>query len=174
MRAAMAGDAPAYAHLLRDLAAALRPVARSGLTRAGRSAADAEDIVQEILLAVHLKRHTWDTAQPFGPWVRAIARYKLIDALRKRGSRYDVPIDDLSEILPAEEDSHAGLAQRDIDRHLETLPQGQRVVVRTIAVEGVSLSEAAAKLNMTQGAVRVALHRGLSALARNSPERTKP
>ena len=167
MRAAIAGDAAAYDRLLHDMATALRPVARRGLARAGRNIADSEDVVQEVLLAVHLKRDTWDTAQPIGPWIRAIARHKIVDALRRRGGRYDLPIDEFSERIPAA-DEGPSLPEREVDRHLEILPAGQRLVVRTIAVEGASIGEAAARLNMTQGAVRVALHRGLAALAKKA------
>ena len=56
-------------------------------------------MVQETLLAVHLKRHTWDESQPLLPWVRAIAQNKLIDFLRRRGRRVHVPIDEFSETL---------------------------------------------------------------------------
>lgn len=167
MRAANAGDAAAYDRLLHDLAKALRPIARRGLARGGANIADSEDIVQEVLLAVHLKRHTWDAAQPIGPWIRAIAHHKIVDALRRRGSRFDLPIDELSETIPAADEA-LPLPERDVDRCLELLPAGQRLVVRTIAVEGVSIGQAAARLNMTQGAVRVALHRGLAALAKRA------
>src|SRR5262249_16260545 len=91
MRAAMNGDAAAYNRVLTSLAPAIRAAARRGLGRAGLVAEDAEDIVQETLLAIHLKRHTWDPTLPLGPWVRAIARNKLIDVIRRRGHRAHVP-----------------------------------------------------------------------------------
>jgi RNA polymerase sigma-70 factor (ECF subfamily) len=163
----MAGDAAAYDRLLRELARALRPMIRRGLARAGRSEADAEDIVQETLVAVHLKRHTYDNSRPFGPWINAIARHKLTDALRRRGSRFDVPIEDVAESLPAE-DTAPKLSDRDLNRSLDTLPSGQRMVLEAIAIEGNSISEAATKLEMTQGAIRVALHRALAALSRRA------
>jgi RNA polymerase sigma-70 factor (ECF subfamily) len=164
MRAANAGDSAAYDRLLRDLAAAFRPVTRRGLARAGRSVADAEDVVQDILLAVHLKRHTWDAAQPLGPWVRAIARHKLVDALRRRGARADVPIEDFAETLASEE-TERPVAERDVRRHIAALPKRQRDVVSAIAVDGASIGETADRLKLSQGAVRVALHRGLTTLA---------
>jgi RNA polymerase sigma-70 factor (ECF subfamily) len=99
------------------------------------------------------------------PWVYAIARYKLIDALRRRGSQHDVPIDDVLETLPAAATEPA-LSPREMDRALAHLPAGQRQVVRTVAVDGASIAEAAARLQMTPGAVRVALHRGINALAK--------
>jgi RNA polymerase sigma-70 factor (ECF subfamily) len=164
MRAGNAGDAESYRRLLLQLMPVLRAVARRGLTGAGMADTDAEDVVQETLLAVHLKRQSWDEDAPFGPWLRAIARHKMIDALRRRGHRIDLPIDDFAEFLAGGEGEPSMLIS-DVDRHLEGLPAGQRKVVRAVAVDGASTGEAAARLSMTNGAVRVALHRGLAALA---------
>src|SRR5262245_35924226 len=102
MRAAINGDAAAYNRLLTSLAPAIRADARRGLGAAGLAAEEAEDIVHETLLAIHLKRHTWDSTMPLGPWVRAIARNKLIDAMRRRGDRAYVPIDDVVDTLAAD------------------------------------------------------------------------
>src|SRR3982750_4757948 len=102
MRSAMAGDDAAYHRLLKAVTPVLRAAARRGLARAGQPPDQAEDIVQEILLAVHLKRHTWDSEAPFAPWLFAIGRNKLIDMLRRRGRRIFVNIDDFAEILPGE------------------------------------------------------------------------
>lgn len=165
MRAANAGDAESYARVLREIAAALRPVVRRGLARAGRSGADIEDVVQEVLLAVHLKRHTWDSARPLEPWVHAIARYKLIDALRRRDGHYDLPIEDFADKLAAEEADPA-VSGREIARHLAQLPPGQRAVLEAVVIEGASIAQTADRLKMTAGAVRVALHRGLVALTK--------
>lgn len=167
MVAGNGGNAAAYEQLLRDLAAALRPAVQRGLARANRPAADAEDIVQEILIAVHMKRHTWDETRPLGPWLGAIARYKLIDALRRRGSRHDVPIEDFLETLAAEP-AAPPMQERDMNVQLECLSPGQRSVVSAIALDGASVGEAAERLHMSQGAVRVTLHRALKQLARNA------
>jgi RNA polymerase sigma-70 factor, ECF subfamily len=164
MHSALAGDRAAYEALLRAIAVAIRPLVRRGLLRAGRAAAEAEDIVQDVLLAVHLKRHTWNPSEPVSPWVYAIARYKLVDALRKRGSRQHVSIDAYAESLPAEPAD--SFPASDVERALAHLPSGQRQVVRTVAIEGASITDAAARLNMTPGAVRVALHRGISTLVK--------
>jgi RNA polymerase sigma-70 factor (ECF subfamily) len=166
MRAARAGDAAAYERCLRDMANALRPFARRALARIGLSDDLAEDVVQEVLLAVHLKRHTWDETRPIGPWVAAIARYKAVDVLRRRGSRVHLPIEDFSEILRSE-DAPADPGH-DVARALDALPKRQREVVQSIAVDGASIGETAARLGMSEGAVRVALHRGLAALAKHA------
>jgi RNA polymerase sigma-70 factor (ECF subfamily) len=164
MRAAINGDAAAYNRLLVSLAPAIRSVARRGLGRAGLAVEEAEDVVQETLLAIHLKRHTWDPTMPLGPWVRAIARNKLIDSMRRRGRRDHVPIDDVVDTLAAEGGEPTPLPGR-LDEHLQSLPDRQQSVVRAISLDGASIRETASKLNMSEGAVRVALHRGLAALS---------
>ena len=164
MRAASEGDAGAYHRLLRSIAPVMRATAQRGLARAGQPIDQCEDIVQEILLAVHLTRHTWDRDAPVGPWLFAIARNKLIDALRRRGRRVFVDIDDFAELLPGEpprEQVSAG----EVDAHLDELPQRQRDVLRSIAIESASIKETATRFAISEGAVRVALHRGLSTLA---------
>jgi RNA polymerase sigma-70 factor (ECF subfamily) len=164
MRSANTGDGAAYHRLLKSITPVLRAGARQGLARAGQPPDQAEDIVQEILIAVHLKRHTWDSNAAFAPWLFAIARNKLIDALRKRGRRIFVDIDDFSETLPSQPPEEP-LPTVDIASHLGDLSPRQRDVLQSIAVENASIRETADKLSMTEGNVRVALHRGLASLA---------
>lgn len=172
MRAAIAGDGAAYRRVLEAVTPFLRGLARRGFARAGLSPAEAEDVVQEALLAIHLKRHTWDTARPIGPWLAAIARNKLVDALRRRPAAAHVPIDDLLEILPAAEGSAEAGEGQELDRLLEQLGGRQRDIVRALSLEGRSAREAAQQFSMSEGAVRVALHRALKALALISGRQT--
>ena len=165
MRAANAGDAAAYQQLLKGLVPALRAAARRGLARARMSDADSEDIVQETLLAIHLKRHTWDAGRPVGPWIRAIVRNKLVDNLRRRGGRTDLPIEGFEEILSADEPKPA-VEVSDVEPYIGGLPHRQRLVVQAILREEISIRETAERLKTTEGAVRVALHRGLAGLAK--------
>ena len=164
MRSANAGDEAAYRRLLLSVAPVLRAGARRGLARAGQPPDQAEDIVQDILLAVHLKRHTWKVDAPFAPWLFAIARNKLIDALRRRGRRVFVNIDDFAEVLPGAEPAET-LPAGELATHLAGLSARQREVLQSIAVESVSIRDTARKMAMSEGAVRVALHRGLAKLA---------
>jgi RNA polymerase sigma-70 factor (ECF subfamily) len=163
MRLAISGDSAAYHRLLKALTPVLRAGARRGLARAGQPVDQSEDIVQDILLAVHLKRHTWDTNAPFAPWLFAIARNKLIDALRRRGRRVFVNIDDFAETIPDEPVAET-VSSNEIAAQLQTLPPRQRDVLQSIAVESASIRDTAAKFAMSEGAVRVALHRGLTSL----------
>jgi len=163
MRSAISGDGAAYRRLLTAVTPVLRAAARRGLARAGQPVDQSEDIVQDILLAVHLKRHTWDANAPFAPWLFAIARNKLIDALRRRGRRVFVNIDDFAETIPSEPVAETAPAS-EIAAQLQSLPARQRDVLQSIAVEAASIKDTAAKFSMTEGAVRVALHRGLASL----------
>ncbi len=158
--AALNGDETAYERFL-TLAAML---VRGFVRRRSGDQIDAEDIVQDTLLAVHLKRHTWRMDSAVEPWLYTIAKYKLIDAFRRKGRRVEVDISDFLETLPADAPEEQ-VSERDVERILETLPIGQRKVVESISVEGCSISETASQLGMNEGAVRVALHRGLKAIA---------
>lgn len=125
----------------------------------------AEDIVQEVLLSVHLKRGSWDPSRPIGPWLAAITRNRLIDALRRKGRRVDIPIEDVAETLAALDGADTEQDLGDASRLLDRLKDPQRDIVRSISLEGREVRETAARLNMTEGAVRVALHRALKTLA---------
>jgi len=160
MRAAIAGDERAYTEFLRRAACLVRGFARRKVVQGG---IDPEDIVQETLLAIHIKRHTWRDDAPVTPWLYAIARYKLIDAFRRRGRRVEIEIGEIMETFA--EPERETVSERDIGRVLETLAPGQRSVVAAVSVEGLSISETAKSLGMTETAVRVALHRGLTAIA---------
>lgn len=161
MRAAIAGEERAYVEFLRRTACLVRVVARRKIVQGG---IDPEDIVQETLLAIHTKRHTWRDDAPIKPWVYAIARHKLLDAFRRRGRRLEIDIDEIAESFAGPESEI--LSDREIGRALEALAPGQRSVVAAISVEGRSIGEAARSLGMSEAAVRVALHRGLTAIAR--------
>jgi RNA polymerase sigma-70 factor (ECF subfamily) len=165
MVAGLAGDAAAHRSLLDRLSRRLRAYYKSRLARIGRSATEAEDLVQEALLAIHTRRHTYDPAEPLTPWVHAIARYKLIDHLRAtRASRADLPIDDAGDLMA--QDDHVGAESAyDLHRLLSRLPHKMRRAIQCVKLEGLSVAEAAGECHMSESAVKVNVHRGLRALA---------
>lgn len=164
MSAAMAGDTLAYHHFLKAITPYLRSIARRRCDQFGAPPSEVEDVVQEVLLAVHLKRGTWDTSRPVGPWLSAIVRNKLVDSLRRRGRHASVPIEDVMDTLEATHQED-GLDQADVGRMVESLRDPQREIVRSISLGGAGIRETAERLHMTEGAVRVALHRALKGLA---------
>ncbi len=161
LTAANAGDSRAYAQFLQAVAPVLRGVVRAkgyGLGDAG-----CEDVLQEVMLAIHLKRHTWQQGTPVRPWLYAIARYKVVDAFRARGRTVVLPIDDFAETLPAAAGPDPTEAS-DMAKMIGMLDSRSADIVRKICLEGSSSGETGAALNMSEGAVRVALHRALKTL----------
>jgi RNA polymerase sigma-70 factor (ECF subfamily) len=161
MLAALGGDAASYRVLLAETGAHLRGYYAK---RLGREAADIEDLVQETLIALHTRRATYDTAQPLTPWVYAIARYKLIDHLRKRDRHRTLPLDD-ADALFAPSETEDAIARRDVDRLLGNLPARTQTLVRGVKVEGLSTQEAATRTGMSESAVKVAVHRAMRSLS---------
>lgn len=162
LRAANRGDRRAYAAFLKAITPLVRGVARSRGSGLGTDIC--EDIVQETLLAIHQKRHTWREDMPVRPWLYAIVRYKVIDAFRARGRRVHLQIDDFADVIPAapgEDPTQRG----DVDRVIARLEPRAARIVRAIGLEGASIADVAAEHEMTETAVRVALHRGLKRLA---------
>lgn len=162
LAAANAGDGPAYARFLQAVTPVLRGIVRA--KGASLGAAGCEDVLQEVLLAIHLKRHTWQPGSPVRPWAYAIARHKVIDAFRARGRKIDVPIEDFAEVLAADPGPDPTEAA-DMAKMIGMLDTRSATIVRKIGLEGVSVAETGAEMTMSEGAVRVALHRALRTLA---------
>jgi RNA polymerase sigma-70 factor, ECF subfamily len=159
----LAGEQAAYHQFLRELSGFLRAFLRGRLARLPD---EVEDLVQETLLAIHNQRHTYDAAQPLTAWAHAIARYKMVDMLRRHAIRDALhdPLDDESAIF-ASSDTEAGDARRDLAGLLAQLPEGQRLPIQYMKLEGRSVTETARLTGMSESAVKVAVHRGLKKLS---------
>jgi RNA polymerase sigma-70 factor (ECF subfamily) len=158
----LAGEARAHGEMLTAMSRYLRGYFGR---RLGAGASDLEDLVQDTLLAIHLKRETYDPAQPFTPWAYMLARYKLLDHYRRGGIRATVPIEDADDLF-ATDNPEEGAVRRDLGKLLASLPERQAGLLRDVKLTGLSMEEAAAKSGMTVTAVKVSVHRGLKALAR--------
>ena len=159
----LSGEAASYEAFLRELSAFLRAFLRGRLMRVPD---EVEDLVQETLLAVHNQRHTYDAAQPLTAWVHAIARYKLIDFLRRRAGREAMndPLGDEDDLL-ATSDEEAREARRDMAVLLAKLPDRHRLPIQHVKIEGLTVAETAKLTGMSESAVKVGIHRGLKALS---------
>jgi|SRR5262252_1405658 len=166
MLAGRNGDAVAYRGLLERLSKQLRGYFKRQLNVVNRGAVEAEDLVQETLLAVHTRGATYDSSQPFTPWVYAIARYKLVDYLRRtRISSKDAPVSETEDL--SRHDDHAQVESNlDLNRLLGRVSSKARMAIQFVKLDGLSVSEAAARCGMSESAVKVSVHRGLKALAR--------
>ena len=166
MIAGSAGSEEPYRRLLYRLSGHLRSYFKTRLARAGRSGAETEDLLQETLLAIHTRRYTYDPAELFTPWVYAIARYKLIDYLRRtRTSSADVSLDEAGDITSEMDDQQDAESAMDIERLLARLSPKMRCAIRHVKLQGSSVVEAARICGMSESAVKVSIHRGLRTLA---------
>ena len=160
---AQAGDETAYREALRRIADRLRRFLRGRMQSVPD---DVEDLVQETLLALHLRRDSYDPALPVTSWVFATARHKLVDLWRRRGRHEALhdPIEDLEDAdMPVAPDG--GSAQRDLGLLLEGLPTAQRRAIVMTKIEGLSVAEAAQRTGASESAIKVQVHRGLKRLA---------
>jgi RNA polymerase sigma-70 factor (ECF subfamily) len=157
------GEAPAYQAFLTETSTHLRAYFRKRLARLPD---EVEDLVQESLLAIHNKRQTYDADQPLTAWVHAIAKYKLVDLLRRRANHELLtdPIDDETDFFSSA-DSEAAEARRDLGKLLDQLPDRQRLPIVHTKLEGRSVTETARLTGMSESAVKVGVHRGMKALA---------
>jgi RNA polymerase sigma-70 factor (ECF subfamily) len=158
----LGGDAAAHAQLLSAMGRYLRGYFGR---RLAAGSADVEDLVQETLLAIHAKRGTYDRDQPFTSWAYTIARYKLIDFLRRQKSRKTEPLEAADQIF-AVEGADEGEARIDLADLLSHLPRRQRAILEDVKLLGLSTEEAAVKSGMSGSGVKVSVHRSIKALAK--------
>ena len=171
MRATQAGDQIAYRRLLNDVLPVIRRQVRARWRRAGQDSEGFEDVVQDILLTLHQVRHTYDPDRPFSPWLAAIVRFRLTDALRRQGrrARREIAVDQIPETFSATgtntlQDHRDDLAT--VRREIERLPDGQRQAVELLKLRDLSLKEASAVSGMSVAALKVATHRAYRSLRR--------
>ena len=156
MDLAQRGDDAAYRALLDDIAPSL-----SAFLRRRAPAGDIEDVYQEVLLAVHRARHTYDARRPFEPWLFAIARFVAVSYFRRQARvRREVPVATVPEQAIGDE----GPSRRQIAEALRGLSPTEREAIRLLQIEGLSFEEAAARMATTPGAAKVRGHRAYKAL----------
>jgi len=157
-----AGNTHAFRQFL--ISNSLLPRFRELLCNQFGAQADAKDVVLEVFLAIHLKRGTRDSKRPVSPWISAIARNKLTDAMRRRGRRVEAPVGYGTESLPGEDDFDPAM-DTSLEVFLPQLASPQRDIVDLVSLEGASLRDAAQQLGISEEAVRVACYRALKVLA---------
>jgi RNA polymerase sigma-70 factor, ECF subfamily len=157
------GDDDAYRRLLEGISSLVHKYARRRLIGLD---ADVEDLVQDVLLAVHLKQHTYDVSRPITAWVHTIARYKLIDFWRLKTRRAEDALStEDAEAFADASDIHATETAPELKALITRLPRLQQAVIRLVKLQGYSVQEAATRLQISPSAVKVYTHRGIKKLA---------
>jgi RNA polymerase sigma-70 factor (ECF subfamily) len=167
MRSAQQGDGSAYLELLRAITPRIRQVVRRQRGFAG--AAEVEDLVQDVLLSVHAVRATYDPSRPFGPWLTAIVRNRLVDGARRyaRIARREVIVEDIDVTFFDLETNEASADEGDaaaLHEAVRALPEQQRQAIELLKLKELSLKEAAAVSGTSIGALKVATHRAMATL----------
>jgi RNA polymerase sigma-70 factor (ECF subfamily) len=157
MRRAQDGDRRAYETLLLEVSG----LVRSYVKRRLRASDQTEDIVQDTLLSIHHHRHTYDPARPFGPWMYAIARHRLLDqiARNKRRNETELVAEAIAAPQPRVENSPGF-----VDRALAQLSNTQREIIHLLKVEGYTVPEISRKTGMSESSVKITAHRGYNKL----------
>jgi RNA polymerase sigma factor (sigma-70 family) len=157
MAAAQDGNGGAYRRLLGEVSAWLgRYFARR------LPASEIDDAVQETLLAIHRRRHTFDPSQPFAPWLAAIARSKWVDQLRILERR---PSEELPDDIATGDHESAVTSMSVLSSLMAELRPAQSQVIALVKLHGYSIEEASRQTGQSVSAVKVNIHRGLARLA---------
>ena len=165
MTSAQAGCEADYRQLLTELSEAIKYYL---LSRIGPQHF-VEDCVQESLIAIHQARHTYDPHRRFRPWLFAIVRHKAIDALRRQQSQQQFSQRQRDDTLDSEQIDQP-LTELDSDmngaRLLNRLSPQHREALTLTKLLGLSNAEAAARLHISESAVKVRVHRAIASLTR--------
>lgn len=167
MCSAQKGDRDAYAQLLREVARLLRKVVQRRSPFLQPS--DVEDIVQEVLISLHVGRATYDPTRPFLPWLMGITRNRVADAMRRRAKRSAREVTD-ERLIETFLDHDANILMSSygdpeaLRQAIHHLPHGQRKAVESLKLRELSLKEASVVTGMSIGALKVAMHRAMKTL----------
>lgn len=166
MKQAQAGNEDAYRVVLERVYSYLKSYLYKRIT----NQQNREDLIQEIVVALHKARHTYDPNQPFFPWISAISRYKMISYFRKtQKSRGDIGESSTTINLFTDKDNvEEHNLKIELDEYLSKLPQKQRDLLYRVKIDGYSTKEAAKEFGMSISNVKTTIHRALSFLRRNT------
>jgi RNA polymerase sigma-70 factor (ECF subfamily) len=166
MVAAQNGDSASYEKLLRELL----PHVRRHVQWRIFNASAVDDVVQNVFVSLHRARATYRPERPFLPWINAVTRNAVVDAIResaRRGQReISLEADGVPEPAIEAAEPHVDALSAELEGALEQLPAAQRQAVLMIHVEGLSIAEASARVGVSKSALKVRAHRGYRALRR--------
>lgn len=158
MAASQKGDKSAYNVLLSEVSMWLERYFRKRVPPHQQ-----DDLVQDVLMAVHNKRATYDVSRPFLPWLAAIARYRWVDHLRKVYKHESDLLEDNDASVDSDEDVVE--ARVSLERLFVHLPDAQAEAIELVKIGGHSIREASEMTGQSESLVKVNIHRGLKKLA---------
>ena len=127
-----------------------------------------EDCVQDSLIAIHQARHTYDASRLFRPWMFAIVRHKTIDSLRHQRSQQRAIDNHRASASSGDQFTASDTLEDQVSegRLINSLPPQHREAVTLTKIVGLSTAEAADRLNISESALKVRVHRAINKLKR--------
>lgn len=168
MRKAQDGDSESYTILLQKVQVIVRHFVDNSFKRLGlKSYGGQEDVVQEVLLAIHYKRSSYDETQFFLPWMYAITRYKIIDYFRrhKKNVYSSISLSTEDEIMAFDIAvvTEFGFSY-DIEQLCKMLPDKQRDILMMVKIDGLSIEDVEKKTGHSASDIKVSVHRAIKFL----------
>lgn len=155
---ALAGDQASYRLFLEAVSRLLSDYFRSRIYRPENR----DDLVQETLISIHRARSTYNPSLPLTNWLYSIAYRRYIDYVRRQSriDRMEVSGETILPFLANEERGNdSSIDTEAVMQAIRDLPEKQAEIVRMLKVDGFSVREAAAILDMSETALKVAAHR---------------
>lgn len=162
MGLAQQGDKTAYRELLSKSDILVRNFLRKKIRP---DSPHIEDIVQEVLIAVHKAKHTFDLDRPYTNWLYTIARYKYVDYIRRwsRSEKNELYADfDFDAFISPEKEVVE--IDDELEFAIDSLPKKQRETIKMLNIEGLSIKEVALKTGSSETSIRVSAHRAYKKL----------
>lgn len=163
------GDNHAYSLFLNQAADFLRKIMSKWI----KNSEIKEELVQETLLSIHQNVHTFQSNLKAEPWISTIARYKVIDHLRRNRHQYQELTEDVTNSL---QDTNSSLENHDdswkyfhelVKTELEKLDELSKMAIIKTKFEDKSTREAAIELGLKENALRTRISRGMQKLRKN-------
>ena len=176
MQKAQSGDQNAYRQLLESI----QPQLRAYIGKRIPDMDKVEDVLQDILFAIHHSRHTYNAKQPFMPWAYGIAYYKVMDNLR-RHYRYEKnkteaagEIDHqtfLETLTPVKSNKGVVHAKEDLELAFSYLNDKQEKIIRRAKIDGAKIKDICVEMDMSESAVKVTIHRAMKKMQKAMKEK---
>jgi len=161
MERAQNGDREAFQSLFEEVG----PLVMRFLRRRLTDETEAEDVCQEVLIAVYRSRHTYQSDRPFEPWLFAIARKVAGEHLRRHRQHFGFQV--LAEELPEIRVGDGSGLSVELGEALEQLSPAQIEAVTLTKVLGLSVEDASRRAGTNVASMKVRVHRAYESLKRS-------
>ena len=166
MKRAQGGDKKSYNMLLRQIS----PVLAGFIFNRVGARSENDDILQEVLIAIHKSSHTYNSDRSFAAWMFAIANFKVKDFLRshyRKKSLIEVDFEKVQDFI-SDDVTNEYTSNELLGELLDNLPEKNRKILHLMKIEGYTAKEVAKIMGMSVSAVKVSAHRSYKKLIKDN------